>query len=311
MIKIPPYLKPGETIGITCPAGYMPLKNVIHCIETLHSWGYKTITGKTVGVDSGNYFSAPDKERLEELQMMLDDENINAILFGRGGYGMGRIIEEINFSKFKLHPKWLIGYSDITILHCHLNANIKIASLHAPMATAFNEPEGRSYIRNIKNVLEGALVEYESEPHEYNVEGEVTGRLIGGNLALLAHVIGTSSEYSTKDRILFIEDVGEYIYSIDRMLYQLKRSGKLKDIAGLVIGSFTDIKDTDRPFGLTVPEVIHQFSKDLGCPVCFNFPVGHTYKNVALKVGARYKLTVGKNGSKLLNLEPVVPNLYT
>ncbi|MEO5967977.1 MAG: LD-carboxypeptidase [Ferruginibacter sp.] len=306
MIKIPPYLKPGDTVGITCPAGFMPLENVTHCVETLHSWGYKTIVGKTVGVDSGNYFSAPDKERLEELQMMLDDENINAILFGRGGYGMGRIIDDINFDKFKANPKWLIGYSDITILHCHLHANLKIASLHAPMASAFSESEGRTYIRNIKNVLEGARVEYHSDPHIYNVKGEVTGRLIGGNLALLAHVIGTPSDYSTKDKILFIEDVGEYIYSIDRLLFQLKRSGKLNNIAGLIIGSFTDTKDTDRPFGLTVPEVINQFSKEIGCPVCFNFPVGHTYKNAALKIGGRYKLTVENDGSKLLNVGPVL-----
>lgn len=306
MTRIPPYLRPGDTVGITCPAGYMPLKSVEHCVETLHSWGYKTITGKTVGVDSGNYFSAPDKVRLEELQLMLDNENINAILFGRGGYGMGRIIDEINFEKFIQNPKWLIGYSDITILHCHLNSKYKIASLHAPMASAFSEPEGRGYIRNLKNVLEGIRVEYQSEPHIFNVEGEVSGRLIGGNLALLAHVIGTPSEYSTKDKILFIEDVGEYIYSIDRMLYQLERSGKLKDIAGLIVGSFTDIKDTDRPFGLSVQEVINQFSKKLGCPVCFNFPVGHTYKNVALKIGGRYKLTVDHMGGKLINLRPAL-----
>ena len=306
MTKIPPFLNPGDTIGITCPAGYMPLKNVEHCVETLHSWGYKTITGNTVGFDSDNYFSAPDNERLEELQMMLDNENINAILFGRGGYGMGRIIDGINFEKFIKNPKWLIGYSDITILHCHLSSKIKVASLHAPMASAFSEPEGRIYIRNLKNILEGGRVEYQSEPHIYNIGGEASGRLIGGNLALLAHVIGTPSEYSTKDKILFIEDVGEYIYNIDRMLYQLERSGKLKDIAGLIIGSFTDIKDTDRPFGLSVPEVINQISKDIGCPVCFNFPVGHTFKNVALKIGGLYKLTVDQSGSKLINLRPTL-----
>lgn len=305
-MKIPPFLCQGNTIGITCPAGYMPLKDIENCVETLHSWGYKTIIGKTIGSNSGNYFSAPDNDRLEELQTMLDNENINAILFGRGGYGMGRIIDEINFDKFIQHPKWLIGYSDITILHCHLNSKIKVASLHAPMASAFKDPEGRTYIRNLKNVLEGSGVEYQSEPNIYNVFGETSGRLIGGNLALLAHVIGTPSEFNTKDKILFIEDIGEYIYSIDRMLYQLERSGKFKDIAGLVIGSFTDIKDTERPFGMQVPEVINQISKKLNCPVCYDFPVGHTYKNVALKIGEKYKLTVDEMGGKLSNILPAI-----
>ena len=304
MIKIPPYLKAGDTIGITCPAGFMPLENINNCVETLHSWGYKTLVGKTVGVESGNYFSATDNERLLELQEMLDNKNINAILFGRGGYGMGRIIDEIDFSNFKANPKWLAGYSDITILHCHLNSNLKVASLHAPMAAAFAEAGGKLYIRILKNVLEGSESIFECPHHSFNNLGEASGRLIGGNLALLSHVIGTPSEYSTKNKLLFIEDVGEYIYNIDRMLYQLKRSRKFKNIAGLIVGSFSNIKDTDRPFGKTIEEVIYSFTKNMDCPVCYNFPVGHTPKNVALKVGGKYKLVVNKDKTNLIDLSP-------
>lgn len=296
MIKIPPYLQKGDTIGLVCPAGFMTLEKVQTCISTLQDWGYSVKLGKTIGGDSSTYFSGIDEERLNDFQQMLDDDEVKAVLCARGGYGMGRIIDQVDFKKFKKQPKWIIGYSDITVLHAHLYSNYYISSLHAPMAGAFNE-EGfkNEYVLSLKNVLEGKKIKYTCAIHDFNKKGEAVGELIGGNLALLAHLIGSESDIKTRGRILFIEDIGEYIYNIDRMFYQLKRSGKLSKLAGLIIGGFTDIKDTERPFGKTVYETIRDILKEYDYPVCFDFPVSHTDKNYTLKIGVGYKLKVTKS----------------
>lgn len=296
MVKIPPYLLPGDTIGITCPAGYMAAAKAQTCIDVLQQWGYKVKVGKTLGSDSKNYFSGTDEERLNDFQAMLDDVEVKAILCGRGGYGMGRIIDQVNFKIFKKAPKWIIGFSDITVLHAHLYSNYGVASLHAPMAAAFNDDGYKNeYVQSLKLALEGKTALYHCEGHEFNRKGEAIGELVGGNLSLVTHLIGTPSEMKTKGRILFLEDVGEYQYYVDRMLYQLKRGGKLEKLAGLIIGGFTDSKDTERPFGKTVYEIIHDIVKDYDYPICFNFPVSHEKENYALKVGVGYKLKVGKH----------------
>jgi muramoyltetrapeptide carboxypeptidase len=300
MIKIPPYLKKGDTIGITCPAGYMAAEKAETCINTLQQWGYQVMVGKTLGSTSTNYFSGSDEERIDELQAMLNDSSINAILCGRGGYGAGRIIDRLDFTRFKKNPKWLIGFSDITIFHAHILTNYKIATLHAPMAAAFNDDNAANkYILSLKTALTGKKATYAVAPHTFNHIGEATGELVGGNLALLANVTGTPSDINTKNRILFIEDIGEYIYSIDRMMHQLKRSGKLDKLAGLIIGGFTDVKDTDRAFGKTAYEAIYDVVKEYSYPICFDFPVSHEKENYALKVGGRYTLKISKRGVKL------------
>lgn len=295
MIKIPPYLKKGDTIGITCPAGYMAAEKVQTCIETLQEWGYKVKTGNTVGGTSTTYFSGTDEERLAEFQQMLDDKNIKAILCGRGGYGAGRIVEHIDFKKLKKYPKWIIGFSDITILHTHIYSNYRIATLHAPMAAAFNDEEYKNeYVQSLKKALTGKRAKYICETNALNIKGKASGQLVGGNLSLLAHVTGTSSDIQTKGKILFIEETGEYLYSADRMLYQLKRSGKLNKLAGLVIGGFTDMKDTTRPFGKTIYEIIFDIVRAYDYPVCMGFPVSHDKENYALKVGVVYHLNVAQ-----------------
>lgn len=297
-IIIPPYLNPGDAIGITCPAGYMSYESAQKCIESLQSWDYEVIVGKTLGSDSQNYFSAPDEERRNELQEMLDDKNIKAIIFGRGGYGMTRIIDGLSFKKFKKNPKWISGFSDITVMHCHLLARYNIASIHAPMAAAFQEGENL-YTDFLKNTLTGTTQRYQCEGHPYNRPGTASGTLLGGNLALLAHLCGTKSMPSTKNALLFLEDVGEYSYNIDRMLYQLKRNGIFKNVAGIIIGGFTDTKDTERPFGKSTDDIIDDIIGHLGIPVCFNFPVSHNKENVPLKCGVTYKLNVGSSKSTL------------
>ena len=295
MIQLPPYLQKGDTIGLVCPAGYMPFEKVKSCVQVLQEWGYNVKVGNTVGGGSMTYFSGTDEERLRDFQQMLDDQEVNAILCARGGYGTGRIIDQIDFKKFAKQPKWIVGYSDITVLHSHLFSNYYIASLHAPMAGAFNE-EGfkNEYVLSLKNALEGKKIKYQVPVHEQNRRGEAVGELVGGNLALLAHMVGTDSDLKTKGKILFLEDVGEQLYNLDRMLIQLKRSGKLSKLAGLIFGGFTETKDTDRPFGKTIYEILGELVAEYDYPVCYDFPVSHTNRNYALKIGVGYKLKVTK-----------------
>ena len=300
MMHIPPYLQPGDTIALVCPAGYMAPERAQICIETLRSWGYTVQTGKTMNSHSENYFSGDDEERLADLQEALDNPAIKAILCGRGGYGLSRIVDRIDFSAFEKNPKWIIGFSDITILHAHIYTNYKTASLHAPMAGAFNEGGAEGvYIASLRAAMEGGKASYTCDEHPFNRTGRATGPLVGGNLSLLAHLCGTVSEIKTKGRILFLEDVGEYLYNVDRMLHQLKRNGRLEKLAGLIIGGFTEMKDTTRPFGQTVQEIIRDMVKGYDYPVCYGFPVSHGGDNYALKHGVEYTLHVGVEGVTL------------
>ena len=268
------------------------------CISTLQSWGFEVMVGKTLGSKSKTYFSGTDEQRRDEMQAMLDDENIHAILCGRGGYGVGRIIDQLDFTKFKKNPKWIIGFSDVTVLHAHLFKKVKVASLHAPMASAFNDGENE-YIKSFYNAIKGKKAKYSCKPHAFNKNGNVTAQLVGGNLSLLAHLTGTPDDINTKNKILFIEDIGEQIYNVDRMLYQLKRSGKLENLAGLIVGGFTDMEDTERPFGKKVHAVINDIIAEYNYPVCFNFPVSHQKENVALKIGVEYRLRITKANTQL------------
>ncbi|HEY4155111.1 MAG TPA: LD-carboxypeptidase [Puia sp.] len=293
MSEIPPYLSPGDTIGMVCPAGYMAAENTVQCRTTLEQWGFRVKTGKTIGGKSANYFSGTDEERLDDLQEMLDDESVKAILFGRGGYGVGRIIDRISFKRFRKTPKWIMGYSDITLLHAHIYANYGIATAHSPMAAAFNDPQQPNpYTQSIYDLLTGERYSRTCDAHAFNRKGETKGILIGGNLTLLAHAVGGPSDIKTRGSLLFLEDIGEYLYNIDRMMYQLKRAGKLHKPEGIIIGSFTDCKDTERPFGKSAYEIIRDILDEFDYPVCFGFPVGHDTENYALKCGVEYKLKV-------------------
>lgn len=299
---IPPYLKEGDSIGLVCPAGYMASDKFQTCIQTLEQWGFRVVPGKTPG-HQFHYFSGTDQERLDDLQHMLDNPRIKAILCARGGYGTGRIIDQIDFSKFVKQPKWIIGFSDITILHSHIYSNFNIASLHAPMAAAFNDGEAaNTYIRSLYDALTGKNAKYAVPPNENNRIGKASGVLVGGNLSLLAHLVGTPSAVKMKNKILFVEDVGEYIYGVDRMMFQLKRSGLLDYLKGFIAGGFTDMKDTDTPFGQDTQEVIAAHLKEYDYPVCYDFPVSHSKENYALKVGGKYRLNIGTESTKLTEL---------
>ncbi|HTR29049.1 MAG TPA: LD-carboxypeptidase [Puia sp.] len=304
MIHIPPFLRPGDVIAIVCPAGYMPRERAQTCIDTLRDWGYPVKTGNTVGGASENYFSGSDDERLADLQQMLDDPGVRAILCGRGGYGLSRIIDRIDFTGFRQTPKWIVGYSDITLLHSHIQSRFNIATLHAPMAAAFNEGGAEGpYVRSLRLALEGEALNYTSHAHPFDRAGETLAPLTGGNLALLAHATGTTSAVPTAGKILFLEDVGEYLYNIDRMIRQLQRSGQLDQLAGLIVGSFTEMKDTMRPFGATVEDIIRDAVAGYDYPVCFGFPVGHDGRNVALRTGVPYRLSVTTENVRLQSVD--------
>jgi muramoyltetrapeptide carboxypeptidase len=299
-MKFPTYLKPGDTIAIVCPAGFLPAAKAKACINTLKKWGFKVTKGKTLGGKSKNYFSGSFEERLADLQNQIDDPSINAILCGRGGYGTTHLLDHIDWKKFKKNPKWIIGFSDITILHTYLLTEIGVAGIHGPMANAFNEDNGiNRYTLSLKDSLEGKPVHYTAKPHAQNRYGKATASMVGGNLSLLAHAVGTNADLDTRGKILFIEDVGEQLYNVERMLLQLKRAGKLSKLKGLVVGGFTSNKDTDRPFGKNIEQVIYDVVGEFKFPICFGFPISHEKENVAIIVGGTYQLDVSVHGTTL------------
>lgn len=299
MSKIPPYLKKGDLIGITCPSSKMELHTAQYAAGILESWGFRVHFGITVGTSFHN-FSAPDELRLEELQDMMDDPGIKAIVFGRGGYGMICILDKINFSKFRKHPKWLCGYSDITALHAHLQQRHNIASLHSMMCSGITvATKDNVYVNSLREALTGKRSNYTCAVHPMNREGKATGKLTGGNLSLLANVSGSRSQVDTKGKILVLEDIGEYRYNIDRMMYNLKRAGSLEDLAGLVVGSFTEGRETETPFGQTEYEIIRNMVEEYDYPVCYGFPVGHQEENFALKMNVQHELKITEKGVTL------------
>jgi muramoyltetrapeptide carboxypeptidase len=298
-LKFPPFLKQGSVIGITCPSSFIATEKIDGCIKVLEHWGFKIKKGKTIGTNY-HYFSGTDVERIADLQAMLDDPGIDAILMGRGGYGMVRIIDDLDFTKFLKRPKWICGFSDITVLHSHIESNFGIASLHSPMCGAFRtETENELYLKTFYAALTGESIYYHTTPSPFNRIGNTEGTLTGGNLSLLAHIMGSPSEVDTAGRILFIEDIEEYLYKMDRMMLTLKRAGKLDNLKGLVVGYMTNMLDTDRPFGQNIQEIIWDKVKEYDYPVCFNFPAGHEDINYTLTMGATHKLSVTEAGGVL------------
>jgi muramoyltetrapeptide carboxypeptidase len=298
----PVFLQPGATIGITCPSGYVDRARVANAAAILQQWGYRVVEGETVG-NEFHYFSGDDATRLRDLQRMLDDPAIDAILMGRGGYGVSRIIDQLDFSRFMERPKWIAGFSDITVLHNHLHARYGVASLHSVMCGAFRpETAQEDYILSLKAALNGTLLAYDIPSSPFNRIGTAEGIVTGGNVAILAHLTGSVSEVDTDGKILFIEDVGEHLYNLDRMLLNLKRAGKFDRLKALLVGGFTDMQDTERPFGSTVEEIISEKVREYDYPVCFNFSCGHLERNMTLVLGTMHRLEVRANGASLVQL---------
>ena len=290
-----PYLKKGDRIAIVASARKVSREELQPAIELFKSWGLEVMLSKNL-FEAENQYAGSDAERAADLQTMFDDETVKAVICARGGYGILRIIHKVDFTKFKQHPKWMIGFSDVTILHSHIH-NLGIQTLHAKMLLNINKnPESTETLRK---ALFGEALNFEIESHPLNRKGKAEGQLVGGNLSLLYALAGSVSDIDTKGKILFIEDLDEYLYHIDRMMLNLKRSGKLSQLKGLVVGGMTDMKDNAIPFGKTAEEIIMDAVKEFNYPVCFNFPAGHIDRNLALIFGRNVDLEVGESGASL------------
>ena len=292
-IILPPFLQAGDTVGVLAPASRVNYTDIVPGIAMLREiWGLKVIEGKTLHL-SDNQFAGTDSERLEDLQWMLDNPDIKAIIAARGGYGFSRLLDRLDFTGFRSSPKWFVGFSDVTAMLAHL-LGIGFGSLHGPMAKLLCQEGGELATESLRRALFGGEVAYTIPANSFNRLGSGSGMLLGGNLCLLAHLTGSVSEVDTEGAILFIEDVNEYLYSIDRMMVQLKRSGKLDNLSGLIVGQFTDIRDNAAPvFGKNAWEIVRDHVQEYNYPVCFDFPVGHVADNRALFVGARAQFEVG------------------
>lgn len=307
-VYIPPYLNPGDTIGILCPAGNITREEIQPAVNKIMEWGFRVKIGDTVGKKDFT-FGGTDDERLADLQQMFDDKQIRAIMPARGGYGMVRIIDRLNFDKFVQHPKWIIGFSDLTVLHSHIHRHFNIATIHSKMCNSFPddwstvEPAQIQSIESIRECLSGKQMEYMAIPNIKNKPGTVTGQLVGGNLKTMESLAGSRSDINTNNKILFLEDTGEYLYSIDRMFWNLERSGKLSRLKGLILGGFKVKKDDPgEEFGISVEEMLLEKIKKYDYPVCFDFPVGHQKNNMALKCGLMHQLQVDE---KIVSLKEI------
>jgi len=280
-------------IRIVSPAKAIEKEHVDFAKKFLESRGfYVEISQHCLG--KNYYFSGTDSERLSDFQNALDDDSIDVILCARGGYGCIRIIDDLDFSNFVEKPKLIIGFSDVTVFHNHIHSHFNIPTVHASMPLNFSNNSDKS-LQSIVDVINQKPLKYEIHTNSYNKSGTATAEIIGGNLAIIYALIGTNSDINLDDKILFIEDVGEYIYAIDRMMWALKKSGKFNKLAGLVVGGLTNIKDTEIPFGKTVETVILEAVSHLDIPVCFNFPAGHIDDNRAIVLGKETRLNVSDN----------------
>jgi muramoyltetrapeptide carboxypeptidase len=297
MLLRPAYLKKGDSVYILSTARKITVAEIAAAITALEAWGLKVIIGPTIGKQDHQY-AGTDKERLDDFQAALDNPEIRAIICARGGYGTVRMMDEVNYDKFMQSPKWIVGFSDVTYLQMHLASSIGVQSIHSIMPVQFpkSTPEA---IETLRMELFGETNEYVLPANQLNREGQADAVLMGGNLSILYSITGTKSGFNTFGKILFLEDIDEYLYHIDRMMMNLKRSGKLDGLAGLVVGSFTEIKDNTIPFGKNAYEIIAEHAAPYNYPVCFGFPAGHQSDNRALVIGKRYKLDVTKDGVKL------------
>jgi muramoyltetrapeptide carboxypeptidase len=294
---VPAFLKKGDKIAITCPAKKLP-SPMTDAIRLLESWGLQVVLGETIDA-SFHQFAGDDQMRARDLQRFIDDDSIKAIIAARGGYGTMRMIDQVDFSRFAQNPKWLVGFSDITVLHTHLFTNYGVQTIHGQMP--INIPDASAHsLETLRKALFGESLSYHIAPHHLNRAGECSGILVGGNLSLLIAVSGSVSDLDYTGKILFIEDVGEYLYAIDRMLRCLQRAGKLKHLAGLIVGGFTEVKDNDIPFGQTVPEIIMEVIKEYDYPVCFDFPAGHISDNCSLVLGKTVNLKIDTNFTDIM-----------
>lgn len=297
----PNYLKKGDSIAIVAPAGILKNKQEIisQAKNLAESWGLKVVIGKNV-FNQNNHFAGTDKERAKDFQEALDNPNIKAIWSARGGYGSVRILDQLNFEKFKMNPKWVIGYSDVTAFHNHLH-NLGFETIHGMMGTSmqFDLEENKQSIETLRKALFGEPLSYQISSSKYNIEGNTTGALVGGNLSILASMLGSKSQLHTDGKILFIEEIGEYKYAIDRMLQSLKRAGYFNNIKGLIVGDMSNIRKNTTKWGSPIEQLILDAVSEYNFPILFGFPAGHEVDNRAMIMGREIRMNVQKETSEI------------
>lgn len=293
----PPFLAAGQRVAIVAPARKISTAEVEFARQTLQGWGLEVVLGETIDA-AHHQFAGEDILRRRDFQRQLDDPGIRAILCARGGYGTARLLDKLDFTQFAQSPKWVAGFSDITVLHSHL-LRLGYQSIHGVMPVLFGQEHGAAALESLRRALFGEALSCDALPHSLNRPGTATGELVGGNLSLLQTITGTPSQASFAGRILFLEDLDEYLYHIDRMLLHLHRSGQLADLAGLVVGHFSQMRDNAVPFGHSAYEIIDHYARHYDFPVGYGFPIGHEPTNEAVVVGRPVTLTVGPEGSRL------------
>jgi muramoyltetrapeptide carboxypeptidase len=288
----PPALNPGDLIYITAPAKLMDAQAVTYAKKHLEENGFKVLISKNC-LGKHHYFSGTDEERLSDLQFGIDHPDVKAILCARGGYGSIRLVDRINWANMLREPKWLIGFSDITVFHHRLNS-LGVQSIHGSMPINF-EKNTDAALTSLVNTLKGSWPQFALPSNQSNKVGIATGNLIGGNLSIVYSMLGTDDQYDFEDSILFLEDVGEHYYQVERMLYAFKKAGIFQKIKGLIIGGMTELEDTDPPLGRSIEEIILEQLRFSNMPVLFNFPTGHITDNRALVIGKHIKISVKEN----------------
>ena len=288
----PGYLEKGAKIGLVAPARAVTFNEVHPTIKLFQKWGWEVVLGTGI-FNKSNQFAGTDDQRRRDLQQMLDDESIRGILCARGGYGTIRIIDKLDFSGFTRNPKWIVGYSDITVLHCHIQQNFGIETIHAIMPFNIGSDEVMNdSLDSLHGALSGRKLKYILPRSLSAREGTGEGTLVGGNLSILYSLLGSASAPDTSGKILFLEEVDEYLYHVDRMMISLKRAGKLKNLKGLIVGSMERMNDNPVPFGKTANQIITEAVEEYRFPVVYDFPAGHGANNLAMIFGRNVKLSV-------------------
>ncbi|KPL12618.1 MAG: hypothetical protein AMS26_16875 [Bacteroides sp. SM23_62] len=298
-MQLPPYVKSGDLVSISAPTRWVDPEDIQNFVSFLEQEGLQTMTGSIF--TRHHQFAGEDKDRLDDLQQMLDHPDIRAIFCARGGYGIIRLLSKIDLKGFAEHPKWVIGFSDITALHAFLQMRIGVASIHAAMPYTLRDVTDAddSAVSSLFGILKGELPTYTVPANPLNRKGKGSGILLGGNLSVLYSLTGTLFQFPTRGAILFLEDVDEYLYHIDRMMQNLKLAGMLENLAGLVVGGLTDMHDNEVPFGMDAAEIIRSAVEEFDFPVCFDFPAGHVEGNMAMVLGRQVSMEVNQDGSQL------------
>jgi len=295
--KEPPLLRKGDTVGIVSTARKISPEELQPAVKKLEEWGLKVKTGDNLFA-SYHQFAGTDDQRAHDFQSMIDDDDVKAVLCARGGYGTVRIVDRIDFSKFEQNPKWVIGYSDVTVLHSHIH-NLGVETLHATMPVNF--PAGgqeNNALLSLKEALFTGQTNYRIPAHQFNVEGRAEAVVTGGNLSILYSLTGSPSDIDSSGKILFFEDLDEYLYHIDRMMQNLKRNGKFDKTAAIIIGGMSDMNDNTIPYGKTAEEIVNEYVAESGCPVVFGFPAGHISDNRAVILGKKAVVNVTEKGAE-------------